>query len=115
MLNSLEIIKPNNYFMKSNKSKITLTVIAIALAIFALTQCQSKDVAAPASTPAVVPAETKPVVAEKAPEAIAPKTAEPAPQPAPQPAPATAQPKPIEKKEKAAPAAGSPPEHRPIF
>ena len=89
--------------MKSNKSKITLTVIAIILAIFALTQCQSKD----ASTPAVAPAETKPVVAEKAPEPVAPKAV--------QPSPAPAQPKPVEKKEKAAPAAGSPPEHRPIF
>ena len=89
--------------MKSNKSKITLTVIAIVLAIFALTQCQSKDAVAPASTPA----ETKPVVAEKAPEPVAPKAV--------QPSPAPAQPKPVEKKEKAAPAAGSPPEHRPIF
>ena len=94
--------------MKSNKSKIILTVNAIGLAIFvALTQCQSKD----AATPAVAPVETKPVVAEKAPEAVAPKAAEPAAKPA----PATAQPKPVEKKEKPAPPAGSPPEHRPIF
>jgi type IV secretory pathway VirB10-like protein len=107
MLNSLETTKPSNYFMKSNKSKITLTVIAIALAIFALTQCQSKDATVPATTPAVAPVETQPVVAEKAPEPVAPKAV--------QPSPAPAQPKPVEKKEKAAPAAGSPPEHRPIF
>jgi hypothetical protein len=93
--------------MKSNKSKITLTIIAVALAIFALTQCQSKDATVPATTPAVAPVETQPVVAEKAPEPVAPKAA--------QPVPAPAQPKPVEKKEKAAPAAGSPPEHRPIF
>jgi len=51
--------------------------------------------------------ETKTVVAEKAAQPVAPKAVEPAPAPA--------QPKPVEKKEKAAPAAGSPPEHRPIF
>jgi hypothetical protein len=107
MLNPSETTKPNNYFMKSHTSKITLTIIAVALAIFALTQCQSKDVVAPATSPAVAPVETKPVVAEKAPEPVAPKAVQPSPTPA--------QTKPVEKKEKAAPAAGSPPEHRPIF
>ena len=89
--------------MKSNKSRVTLTLIAIALIIFGLSQCRSKDEAAPTSAPV----ETKTVVTEKAPEPAAPKAAEPAP--------VAEQPKPVEKKEKPVPAPGLPPEHRPIF
>ena len=91
--------------MKSNKSKVALTVIAIALAIFALTQCKSKDVTAPETSPAVAPVEAKPAVVEKAPEPVAPKVAEPGP----------AAVKPAQKTEKTVPAPGLPPEHRPIF
>ncbi len=93
--------------MKSNKSKITLTVIAFALAIFALTQCQSKDAVAPATTPAVAPTETKTPAIEKAPQSEAPKATEPAA--------ASNQSKPAQKSEKPVPAPGQPPEHRPIF
>jgi amino acid transporter len=93
--------------MKSNKSKITLTVIAIALAIFALTQCQSKDAAAPTTTPAVAPTETKTSAVKKAVEPVAPKATEPAT--------ASNQSKPAQKSEKPVPAPGQPPEHRPIF
>ena len=81
--------------MKSNKSKITLTVIAIALAIFGLSQCQSKD---PEATP-VSPVETKSTADKNAAE----------------PATASSQPKSAGKSEKPAPAPGLPPEHRPIF
>jgi hypothetical protein len=93
--------------MKSKKSKVTLTLIAIALAIFALTQCNPKDATAPVTSPAVAPVETKTVVAEKAPEPVAPKAAEPAP--------ASGQSKSAQKTEKPVPAPGLPPEHRPIF
>ena len=92
--------------MKSNKSKITLTLIAIALVIFALTQCQSKDTAAPATTPNITPPETKTSVVKKPVEPVTPKAAESTP------APAT---KPVIKSEKPVPAPGQPPEHRPIF
>ena len=93
--------------MKSNKSRVTLTLIAIALIIFGLSQCRSKDEAASTTSPTAAPVETKTVVAEKAPEPAAPKAAEPAP--------VAEQPKPVEKKEKPVPAPGLPPEHRPIF
>jgi type IV secretory pathway VirB10-like protein len=89
--------------MESNKSRITLTVIAIALVIFGLSQCQSKDTEATT----VTPVETKSTAVEKAPEAATPKPAEPAS--------AKSQPKPAVKTEKPAPAPGLPPEHRPIF
>ena len=89
--------------MKSNKSKITLTVIAIALAIFGLSQCQSKD---PEATP-VSPVETKSAADKKAAEPASSKPAEPAT--------ASSQPKSAGKSEKPAPAPGLPPEHRPIF
>lgn len=92
--------------MKSNKSTVTLTLIGIALAIFALTQCQSKEAATPATTPAVVPVETKAPAVEKVSEPTAPKAAEPVSK-------STANP--VSKSEKPVPAPGSPPEHRPIF
>jgi hypothetical protein len=89
--------------MKSNKSKVTLTLIAIALVIFGLSQCRSKDAE---STP-VAPVESKPAVTEKAAEPATSKAAEPAP--------ATTPSKSADKTEKPVPAAGLPPEHRPIF
>ena len=89
--------------MKSNKSRVTLTLIAIALIIFGLSQCRSKDteVTATSSTEAAV--ETKTPVAEKASEPTASKGTESTPA------------KSAEKKEKPVPAPGLPPEHRPIF
>ena len=93
--------------MKSNKSRVTLTLIAIALIIFGLSQCRSKDEVASTTSPTAKPVETKAVVTEKAPDASAPKAAEPTP--------AAQQPKSVEKKEKSVPAPGLPPEHRPIF
>ncbi len=89
--------------MKSNKSKVTLTLIAIALVVFGLSQCRSKDTEV---TP-VTPVETKPATVEKTTEPATPKAAEPAPVAAPA--------KSVEKKEKPVPAPGLPPEHRPIF
>jgi hypothetical protein len=89
--------------MKSNKSRITLTLIAIALVIFGLSQCQSRDVA----VSPVVPIETKSTAVEKAAEPATSKAAEPAL--------AKSQPKSAGNSKKAGPAPGLPPEHRPIF
>lgn len=89
--------------MKSNKSRITLTLIAIALLIFGLSQCESKD----PETGTTASVETKNTADKKAAEPASSKPAEPAP--------AKSQPKSSGKSEKPAPAPGLPPEHRPIF
>jgi len=109
MLKSSETTKPNTNFMKSNKSRITLTLIAIALLIFGLSQCQSKDSEGTATV------ETKNSSDKKASEPASSKSSEPVSSKKDQPAPAKTQPKSAEKSEKPAPAPGLPPEHRPIF
>lgn len=107
MLSGSEIKKefPNRNIMNSNKSKVTLTLLAVVLVLFALSECR-KNKDATESTPAAVK-EITPSVTKVTPEpVVAGKPDAPAPAVNTSPAPTSA--KPI-------PAPGLPPEHRPIF